>query len=292
MRRVIVSLLLYFCAIVLLSILLTPPAWWLVDHFSPGRVPVKRVFDRTLMVAAMALLWPLVLGLRVAGLRACGLDFRRQSLYLFLPWVAVGLLIYALLVGGQIFAGAMYWQPDIKWYQPLGYALIGLLVGVLEESMFRGVFFLAFVKSGQTFRNATLAVLSSIFFATAHFLKAENPPPPVSWSTGLEIWHAMVLHLLNPQEFFMRWFTLFLLGLLLCAVAWRYGHLWAAVGLHAGLVFSLKTWNQLLENGPSGAGLWFSHDVQGGGWADIVLIVLLVLVLKSRRNETLDRKLS
>ncbi|MDD5261227.1 MAG: CPBP family intramembrane metalloprotease [Methylacidiphilales bacterium] len=291
MRRVIVSLLFYFCAIVLLSILLTPPIWWLVDHFSHGHVPVKRVFNRTLMVAAMALLWPLARYLKLADWRRCGLFFQAYAFSCVWPWFALGCSSIAVLYAGQGMAGLMIWQPHLNWRNLAGYGLSAVLVALLEETMFRGVLFLAFLRRNPT-GNIVQALLGSVFFATAHFLKAENPSLPVSWGTGLEIWHGMALHLLNPREFFMHWLTLFLAGLLLCAVAWRYGHLWAAMGLHAGWVFSLKTFNQLVENRPSDAGPWFSRDVMAGAWADIVLIVLLVLVLNFRRNETLDRKLS
>ena len=296
MRRVLPALLVYFLAMILLGLVLSPPVYWAVDHFWPGHVPFKRVFNRTLMISAFVLLWPLLSYLRISSLRAWGLDFRRQALCSFWPWAILGLGTLALLVCGQILTGAVIWQPALKWSQLLTYALSGLLVGLLEEPMFRGVFFLAFIKQGRVLRNVSLACLSSIFFATAHFIKAQNPSLPVTWGSGLDVWREIGTHLANPQEFFMNWFTLLLVGLVLCALVWRQGQVWGAAGLHAGWVLALKCSGRLGEAGVPRYPHWFTTNVLSGLGADVLLLVLLVLLIcwpgNVREYERVDRKSS
>ena len=289
MRRVVPALLIYFSGIVLLSIFLTPPAYWAVDHFWTGHVPVKRVFNRILMLSALALLWPLLCGLRATGLRVWGLDFRKESLRLFLPWCGLGVLTLILLTGGQLLAGALHWQPVLKWHELLLFALSGLLVGVLEEPLFRGVFFLAFVRPGQQLQNAGLALLSSIFFATSHFIKAQNPALPVTWGSGFDIWREIGTHLASPSEFFMNWMTLLLVGLVLCAVVYRQGHIWGATGLHAGWVWALKCSGKLGTTGVSDFPHWFPPHLLSGLGADLLLLLLLGLLVFWPRHERMDR---
>ncbi len=65
-------MLFYLLAIVAASAVLTPLACWGAEALG-WSYPVRRVFNRVIMVSALLLLWPLVKFLRVGGWRQCGL---------------------------------------------------------------------------------------------------------------------------------------------------------------------------------------------------------------------------
>ncbi|MDR0532973.1 MAG: CPBP family intramembrane metalloprotease, partial [Verrucomicrobiales bacterium] len=277
MRRVVLGIVFYLLAIVVVSAVLTPLAAWGTEALG-WHFPVKRVFNRTIMVSALLLLWPLVKFLRINSWRQCGLAVSGPALARVPWWLALGIFTIVVLYLGQWLAGVVVWDAHLVWYKPLGFLLTGLLVGVLEELMFRGVFFLAFASEDKG-RTLLLAVLGSAFFATAHFIKAQNPAGEVNWLTGWLIWAEMGSHFLVWQELVMRWLTLFWTGMMLCAVSWRYGTIWAAVGLHAGWVLALKTAEGLVRTQAASGSVWFAPSVLEGLWPALLLMVMCGVTL-------------
>lgn len=114
----------------------------------------------------------------------------------------------------------------------------GLLIGLIEESIFRGALFSGLYK--QT--GAVITVFfSSLVYATVHFIRYRDLPPDtdISWFTGIGM---------MPEAFrrFFEWsitdyyLTLFIFGVLLGLLRLKHRNIAACIGVHAGIVMLIK----------------------------------------------------
>ena len=117
--------------------------------------------------------------------------------------------------------------------------LVGLLIAILEESIFRGGLFTGLYK--QT--GAIIATLfSSLIYAAVHFVRYKDLPDEtdVGLFTGLTM---------LPYAFrrFYEWYivdyflTLFMFGVLLALMRLKHNSIAACIGMHAGVVMLIKT---------------------------------------------------
>jgi CAAX protease family protein len=116
--------------------------------------------------------------------------------------------------------------------------LAGLLIGLIEESIFRGALFSGLYK--QT--GAVITVFfSSLVYSTVHFIRYRDLPADtdISWLTGLSM---------MPEAFrrFSEWsildyfLTLFIFGVLLGLLRLKHKNIAACIGVHAGIVMLIK----------------------------------------------------
>lgn len=272
--------------VILLSSLLAYPAWLLADSWVPGRWHFQRVFNRVLMVSTLALL-PLLarywsVGWRNIGLHASWPAAARQAA---LAWGAGVGMIGALALAGMV---SGFREPHFEWTvrRSLGHLASSVAVGVAEEAIFRGFFFLAAWKVIVPRAPALLALLGSAVFASVHFFMDVRAAAEIPhWGSGWALWVEWGHLMLTPEPLLTRWLSLFLAGLVLCALAARQGHLWGAIALHAGWVFGIKTVHRLTDSTgvPS---LWFSSDLLSGLWASVLLALLLAALLVRRGRVT------
>jgi len=116
--------------------------------------------------------------------------------------------------------------------------LAGLLIGLVEESIFRGALFTGLYK--QT--GAVITVFfSSLVYSTVHFIRYRDLPADtdISWLTGISM---------MPEAFrrFYEWsivdyfLTLFIFGVLLGLLRLKHRSIAACIGVHAGIVMLIK----------------------------------------------------
>ncbi len=119
------------------------------------------------------------------------------------------------------------------------YGIGAILVGYIEEFLFRGAVFGMLKKMLGVWAGAMLA---SLLFAAVHFAA---PDPPVGvvyghWYSGFR----MLPHMISPLD--IRWtngfmfVSLFLMGMVLCLLYDHYKNLYVAIGLHAGWVWIMR----------------------------------------------------
>jgi membrane protease YdiL (CAAX protease family) len=149
------------------------------------------------------------------------------------------------------------------------------VVGVMEETIFRGYLLGGFLRDGS---RLGAVVWSSTLFSAVHFLRA-----PVRVTPGFDLgvgFQALVAHLRplgQPEVFFP------FIGLLLLGVVLAYAYLWAdslpfAIGLHAGWVFLVMTAGLLLQE-PMGIEWWYGKQgvlARPVGWTILLLMVPLL----------------
>lgn len=89
---------------------------------------------------------------------------------------------------------------------------------------------------------------------------------PGAWYAGLEVLASTLGHFTDPKFFITEFATLTLLGLLLAYCRIRTRSLWLPIGIHAGLVFALKTFSMLRTLVPeSPLHPWFiGNDLKSG----------------------------
>jgi uncharacterized protein len=169
-------------------------------------------------------------------------------------------------------------HTSARWMQHLKNAAISAtLVGVLEEVLFRGALFGA-LRQSLSFSRA--AILSSAPYSLLHFLRQpEFVGRRVEWTSGFEVLGQMLGGFADFHVMIPAFFNYMLVGFLLALVFERSGSILFPIGLHAGLVFWLKSLN-FVTNPVKGEANWFwgSEKVVDGWAAGILLLLVFLLV--------------
>lgn len=227
--------------------------------------PYRRVNDRCVLVAVLFFLVP---AYRMSGLKGRG-DFgipkRRDGARLF----GVGLIAAAasMLITYVIGLGAGVYGPtnlDSGLSGDILQIVVGaLLIGVLEEILFRGYILTAIRKS---LGPVAAVLLSSALFAVVHFIKPAEPDAVEHWYSGF----LMAGHLFAKagDTFWPEVCTLFCMGTVLATLSIWTRSVYLAIGLHAGWVWIMMLFRLLSEN--QGALVWLYGPVSGFPKAGLV----------------------
>lgn len=236
---------LYVLLVLLGGALAAPQAWHMIQTMPPewlgglvGKVqgmPFHRYLSRSLQVAAILLLWPLLRSLKIRSLRELGLrpsPSPGRDLILGLMLGAGGaLFLETWLIGGGFFGWSGGWSGAVV----PRILLTAVVVASLEEFLFRGVV-LGFCR--QSLSPYPSLVLSSLFFAIVHFFNlphaAEDGGP--RWWSGLAHLSGGGSAFPSVALFLWAFATLSLAGLLLGWLTIRTGALWAAIALHGSWI--------------------------------------------------------
>lgn len=256
--RVLAVSLAYFFLCALLAAVLAYPCYR-VTH---GAIGIRAVVSRGSLLLAIMGVWPLcrLLHLNWAdlGFAPSGMDWRKGLIKGWI-WGVVMLGLHSLVLvlldirglDQMAVTGVGHLVRNLA--QALG---IGLLVAIIEETLFRGVMFAALKQSSGAI---AAVILSAFYYAALHFFRAD-PAIDLSdpgWSSGFSILLNALAHLLTaPVD---SGLALFCAGLFLALV--RLYLPWGliyGVGLHAGWVFVIKFSKTL------------THAVPGGDWAFLV----------------------
>jgi uncharacterized protein len=284
--RSVILLVVYLLSVFLAGALLAPWLLWGVSSLAeiwPGLAgladhPFYRYVHRSLLIVAVLGLWPL---LRVAGMASrvgLGLRCSPGGLMRFGVGLAIGLVVMSGVGLLMVLFGVREW--DLSRVGDLGELMAvvrragstALAVGLLEEVLFRGVVFGLLLKS---LRPGVALVSSSLLFAAVHLLGRPAAPDEIGWGSGLMIVGEMLLGLADGPTWLPAGVTLAIFGVLLGACYQRTGDLLFSIGLHAGLVFSVRFYGRLTSGVPDSA-LWFWGSRQ---WLDGWMAALVMLLL-------------
>ncbi len=132
--------------------------------------------------------------------------------------------------------------------------LTGLLVGLIEETLFRGA-----LLGGLCAKTGTMpaVVTSSLIYSAVHFIKYRALPvdAEIDWHTGLEMLPEAFSRFGDPA-IIDTFLSLFAFGVLLSLVRLKNGNIIQCIGLHAGVVFAIKLINYITDFSP-GSRLYF-----------------------------------
>lgn len=116
--------------------------------------------------------------------------------------------------------------------------LAGLLIGFIEESIFRGAFFSGLYK--QT--GAVITVFfTSLLYSTVHFIRYRDLPADVDigWLTGITMM-AEAFRRFHEWSILDYFLTLFIFGVLLGLLRLKHKNIATCIGVHAGVVMLIK----------------------------------------------------
>jgi len=270
---------------IVVSSLLAPAAWALVEAIAPDRFPFQRVFRRVAMLAALVVL---IVGARRLGIRSladCGLGLARDRLRAAGWAAAIGVVAIAALFAVELGVGTRVAGGRLGAVDALE-ALIGAsLIGLLEEGLCRGALLFPFGALTGGAAWLTNGAVSAIY-ATAHFARGAGRPGPVDWRSGWEIWADLPVTAAAHVE---AWLGLFMTGALFWVVARRQGHVWGAAGLHAGAVLALQVGGALSDPARGNDSLLLVDGLLPGyGIAVAAAVAIAILALRPPRAAALS----
>lgn len=268
-----------FISAILFGALLAFPVYEIFASF--GEIPFRKIVSRTTLLSG--LLFSLAyfachngLSLHLLGIRA-----RRAHIRL-LQGLAAGFIIIAIIEANLLALGIHDLNAErLSSLERLsllllGGLLTGLLVGIVEELIFRGA--LLGGLSRQTSPVLALVVVSLVY-AAVHYLKFRDLPADaaVHWYTGLTMLPAALFQFADPARYDAM-LTLFFLGLLLGLVRLLTGNLLLCIGIHAGLVTGEKLIQHVADFMPYSphAHLVNRYDPFSGDLASVWLLLLCV----------------
>lgn len=112
-----------------------------------------------------------------------------------------------------------------------------LLVGLFEETLFRGVLFSALRRSSGFLAASSMV---GVLYAAVHFLDADPVgAAEIHWYTGFTQVFSAFQQMVNLGGAWDSFIALFLLGVLFCWVREHVG-LWWCIGLHGAFVFGIR----------------------------------------------------
>jgi uncharacterized protein len=162
-------------------------------------------------------------------------------------------------------------------------AVGGVVVGIIEEFIFRGALF----SSLQQRINALWAiVLTSLLYSAVHFIK--YPPLAdgqiVRWDTGLALLPEALSRLTQPA-IIDEFLTYLLLGVLLGLIRLRDGHIYRCIALHAGIVLVLQIDRYVMTHVPDNRFDFLTGDYNNRlGWLAAAWLLILIMIYWRKRT--------
>lgn len=283
---------LFLGGFLLLSAGLHYPLYSLLQHASDIE-PHKLITRAGKLLAVpgfiLLIIW---LGLNSKQALGYGLNrptFLRQMLIGWLFGVLILMVLAATLVGLEV---RVFKAMDEEFWFDLGKVLVsglvgGLLVGLIEETFFRGALFQAIRRQGSAF---SAIALSSLLYAAVHFIDPLPLPEgePVGWFSGLQILSTAFWQF-GEWATFDSFIALFTVGVFLGLVRERSGNIAYCIGLHAGWVLVIKCTKKFTSNaGGEWAFLTGNYDGMTGYLAAAWISLLAVgfyLISKHRQGK-------
>ncbi len=260
--------------------------------FENGMYDFGKVMRRILMVVALMVFLVFGRSLRFVALVSSVIKFKpgffRQFLFGFLL-AGVPLLIYyglGLLTGAWIIH-IDYDSAGVTILYIIKYALIGCLIGVIEEILFRGFVLQSFLES----MSLPVAVCAcSLIYSMLHFFKAD-----VFVSTGFQPFVGFVTIAQFFKPIFFEFFKnipaiigLFLVGVVLSYAFIKTKSLYLSIGLHTGMVFMMKADGMFLVRVREKLGWLFGDSKLVTGVLVWSLLIFILFVIKKIYSRTVD----
>jgi len=268
----------YLLACLVLGALLTYPLMqtgWIA--YEP-----HRVMGRLAQVFILIGLWPFLRAMGLANRQALGYGIRPPAFLRAVGrgWVA-GLVILLVLALSLVALDVRAPELGEHWRAPLAKKAIqalvgGLLVGLLEETFFRGALYTAIRRRSGV---ASAVFWTAFLYCLLHFMKPGALPDGVPFDQA-GAWRMFVETFTGVFQWrhLDSMAALLLVGVFLALVRARAGHIGACIGLHAGWVLVIQVTRQLTDGNDASPYAWLVGDYDGMiGWLAAAWIGLLTL---------------
>jgi hypothetical protein len=279
------ALVIYLVAVFIGGALLAPWLYRLAQIFAHpfpqiAGAPFYRFVDRSLLVLALAGLWPLLRALGATSLHEAGLVRPQGHWRKLFGGLLLGFVSLAVVAGFAIACGSRFFNQAATAHKIVGTifsaAATAAIVAVLEEILFRGGVFGGLRK---IFYWPLALALSSALYALAHFLQRAGFTGAVAWNSGLVLLPRMLGGFADFYALVPGFFNLTLAGVLLGLAYQRTGNLYFSIGLHAGWIFWLKTYGTFTA-APRAATWFWGTNKMIDGWLALIVLALTLAVFK------------
>ncbi len=252
--------------------------------------PFHRYVDRSLLILALAGLWPVLRALGITSWREIGMARPQGQWNRLLGGLLLGFLSLAIVASLTLICGGRTFVRTEDAHKLVGgiSSAIGsaVVVAFIEEILFRGGVFGGLRKF---FYWPLALVISSMIYALVHFLRPADFAGTVTWSSGLALLPRMLSGFVDFHALVPGFFSLTLVGTLLGLGYQRTGNLYFSMGLHAGWIFWLKTYGVFTVQ-PPGSSTWFwGTGKMIDGWLAFMVLVGVLVLFKflplGRKNE-------
>ncbi|MEP6664164.1 MAG: CPBP family intramembrane glutamic endopeptidase [Verrucomicrobiota bacterium] len=289
-------LLIFFAVVFLGAALIAPGVYQFVqilsarnDFFhSLSRQPFHRYVNRCLIFFAVIGLWPFfrALGLKTwsdFGFAPPATNWKKIPAGFFLGFGSLAVLATASLI-----FGVRQWQPmtiNALFVSLFLTLLTAFAVAILEEAIFRGAIFSAIRRTASWL--IALAVSSAIY-AIVHFFARPPPPETIKWFSGFVALGGMFRGFVDWPVLVPGFFNLLIVGAILALAYQRTGDLYFSIGLHAGWIFSLKSYGALTKKAHSAHLAFFGSFKIVDGWLATLVLSLVFILLFLFQKKTKD----
>ena len=280
------ALVIYIVAVFVGGALLAPWLYWLAQAFAHSfpkiaGEPFHRYVDRSLLILALAGLWPLLRALGVRSWREAGVVGPQGQWKKLLSGLLLGFFSLALVGGTAIVCGNRVFLRTETDHEVVAVIFSAIstaaVVAVLEEILFRGGVFGGLRKF---FYWPLALVISSMVYALVHFLRSADFSGAVSWHSGLILLPRMLGGFVDVHALVPDFFNLTLAGVLLGLAYQRSGNLYFSIGLHAGWIFWLKTYGAFTTASPHASTWFWGTGKMTDGWLALIVLVGVLLLFK------------
>lgn len=263
------KILCYFVAVIVLGALLAPQLYWAGHALAArgvlrflGDVPLEKFFSRAVLIVALASIWPMLRWLRLDGWRGLSIDPNPCWKQHFAVGAGVAALCVGLMATGYVLGGVYRWKGTLPWGTLPKLLLSAVVVGMLEEFLFRAGVLGLFRR---TLRPWGAVLLTSALFAAVHFLRSDDSFEigTVNWLSGFALIPVIFHKFGEPSLIVAEFTTLFVLGLLLADTTVRTRSLWMGIGFHAGLVFVKMSFSKFTKRADAHLP-WIGEELQIG----------------------------
>src|SRR3990167_942027 len=296
------KLILLFLIIVFVSCILAPikkipldfmleKAGFVADSvdYENGVYDFGKVMRRILMLVALIVFIVFRKSLKFGTLITSGLKIRSGFFRQFLLGFLLAGLSLFIYYGFGLLSGAWvihldYDSAGVIILNIVKYALIGCLIGFMEEIFFRGFVLQSFMEN----MSVPMAVCAcSLFYSILHFFKADvlvttGFQPFVGFVTMAQFLKPLFFHFIKHLPAIIG---LFLVGVVLSYAFIRTKSLYLSIGLHSGMVFMMKADGMFLVRVREKMGWLFGDSKLVTGilvW--FFLICILIVIRKIYSN--------
>jgi membrane protease YdiL (CAAX protease family) len=280
------ALIIYIAVIFIGGALLAPWLYRLAQLFQQpfpqvADIPFHRFLDRSFMLIALAGVWPIVRSLGATSWRDLGLMPPYGQWKKLFGGLLLGFLTLAVVAGIAIGCGPRSLATGMDAHKVVaaifGAMATAVLVGVLEEILFRGGIF-GGLRRVLYWPYALL--ISSMIYALVHFLQLAEAAGPIGWDSGLLTLPRMLSGFTDIRVFLPGFFNLTIVGVLLGLAYQRTGNLYFSIGLHAGWVFCMRIYSQLTVQAPQTSTWFWGTGKMTDGWLVFLALAITLIIFK------------
>jgi membrane protease YdiL (CAAX protease family) len=281
----VVQFIIGFVVVLILAAFIAPLLSQFIDY------DFDRILSRTVMVLFLVLAGIFLIKNRGFKFRDYGLFWDNYSATRLVHAFLLGFLTLSLMTFLEILIGVRAWQFTLHqttWpLKLLKYLSSALVIGILEEFIFRGVLFNLL---GKAFRLIPALIVTNIVYSLLHFIRysGNEAISDPNFLTSFRIYVEIMEPFTRFGQIWVGAIGLFIFGMVLSYAYLRTGkNLIFSIGIHAGAVFFLKLDRWFVHIESEAQKIWFGGtDLHACilGWIFALLMVPVVYYLTKKKK--------